>query len=395
MNLLFVYGTLTPGRAPDCVADLVARFRPLGPATVRGTLFDLGSYPGLALGGDGVVRGTLVEVPAAEDDALWRRLDAYEGFDPCFPAGSLFRRVGAVAALEGGRTVQCQTYIYGRPADPKRAVPGGDWFARRDLPAHDRPIPDRPNPDMPAPQTPSRRRPLIGITTGYVDEKPTWYESPSDYARSVERAGGLPVLLPFRTDLSLVPDLLDAVDGVLFSGGNDLDPGLFGQTWHPNAVPIDPARQSFELALIAEAERRRTPSLGVCLGSQLMNVHRGGSLHQFLPDLARPEPVEHRHLGDRSYRHPVRIEPGTVLAAAYGRDGASANSRHKQAIDRLGRGLRVNAVAPDGVVEGVEDPSLPLFLGVQWHPENLTADQPEHLAPFLLLVRTAAAARAS
>jgi len=383
--LLFVYGTLTPGRAPDCVADLVARFRPVGPATVRGTLFDLGSYPGLTLGGDGAVRGTLVEVPAGEGDALWRRLDAYEGFDPCFPAGSLFRRAGAVATLADGRTLPCQTYVYGQAADPSRAIPGGDWFARHDQPKQD--MPHRPT-------LGPTRRPLIGITTGYVDEKPTWYESPSDYARSVERAGGLPVLLPFRTDLSLVPDLLDALDGVVFSGGNDLDPALFDQPWHPNAVRIDPARQAFELALIAEAERRRTPSLGVCLGSQLMNVHRGGSLHQFLPDLPRQAAVEHRHLGDRTYRHEVRIEPGTVLAAAVGRDRVSANSRHKQAIDRLGRGLRVNAVAPDGVVEGVEDPSLPLFLGVQWHPENLTADGPEHLAVFERLVRVAATERA-
>ncbi|CAA9440034.1 MAG: Para-aminobenzoate synthase, amidotransferase component [uncultured Phycisphaerae bacterium] len=388
-QLLFVYGTLMPGHAPACVSDLVARFEPVGRAAVRGYVYDLGHYPGLVLGDDGQVVGHLCELP--NDDLLWRRLDAYEGFDPAAPAASLFRRVTAVATrlADGGR-VDCQTYVYNRPVRPDRAIASGDWLNRHaaatPTAAATPAAAAAPNDERPM------RRPIIGITADYRDDKPSRYDSAADYAKSVERAGGLPVILPFRTDLALVTEMADALDGVLFTGGNDLDPALYGEPWHPHAVPVDPVRQTFELALLAEVERRRMPALGVCLGCQLMNVHRGGSLVQFLPDVPRDDPLEHRHRGDDAYRHEVRVEPGTVLAAAVGRDRLTVNSRHKQAVRRVGRGLRPNAYSPDGLVEGVEDPTLPLFLAVQWHPENLTAAMPEHLAPFRLLVDRAAAA---
>jgi putative glutamine amidotransferase len=232
-------------------------------------------------------------------------------------------------------------------------------------------------------------RPIIGITMDY-GEKPNQYMLTYGYASSIERAGGIPFPLPFKLDLSLIPEIVDRMDGVLFSGGDDLDPSLYGETYHPKAQPIDPDRQRFELALIAEVERRRTPALGICLGSQLMNVHRGGSLVQFLPEQERAEALEHRKTDTASPRHSVQIEPDTMLAQAIGKSQIEVNSRHKQAVARLGRGLRVNAVAPDGVIEGIEDPSLPLFLAVQWHPENLS-EEPEHLAPFRLLVERARA----
>ena len=230
-------------------------------------------------------------------------------------------------------------------------------------------------------------RPLIGITMDYGD-KPNQYMLPYDYSTSVERAGGLPLAIPFKTDLSLIPEIVDRFDGFLFSGGEDLDPALWGEPRHPKAEPLDPDRQRFELALLAEVERRRVPALGVCLGSQLMNVHRGGSLIQFLPEHDRVEALEHRKLGDDRRRHPVRINPDTILGRAVGKSEIVANTRHKQAIKRLGRGLRITATAPDGVIEGIEDPSMPLYLAVQWHPENLSTE-PEHLAPFKLLVEKA------
>ncbi|MGD0137434.1 MAG: gamma-glutamyl-gamma-aminobutyrate hydrolase family protein [Tepidisphaeraceae bacterium] len=229
-------------------------------------------------------------------------------------------------------------------------------------------------------------RPLIGITLDTHDDGDK-YESPFSYAKSIERAGGLPLLLPYQSDLALVPQFVDACDGFLFTGGNDLDPALYGQSWHPKAVQIDPARQEFELALLAEVERRRIPALGVCLGSQLMNVHRGGSMHQFLPELVRPNPLEHRKIGDHLPRHNVTLDLASHLGQAIGKPEISVNTYHKQAADRLGRGLRVIATAPDGVIEGFEDPTFPLFAAVQWHPERLI-DEPEHLAPFKLLVDT-------
>ncbi|MGA3068046.1 MAG: gamma-glutamyl-gamma-aminobutyrate hydrolase family protein [Tepidisphaeraceae bacterium] len=230
--------------------------------------------------------------------------------------------------------------------------------------------------------------PVIGITIDQHDQ-PGRYESPVDYAKSVELAGGLPVLLPYQSDLSLIPQYVDLLDGILFSGGDDLDPSVFGQTRHAKAVPIDPLRQKFEMALLAEVERRRMPALGICLGSQLMNVYRGGSLHQFLPDVQREGLLEHRKLGENLLRHSVSLDTGSKLGREIGKAEISVNTYHKQSVDRLGRGLKVIATAPDGVIEGFEDPTYPLFAAVQWHPERLVGEA-EHLAPFKLLVRTAA-----
>jgi len=228
------------------------------------------------------------------------------------------------------------------------------------------------------------RRPVIGITIDRCDNAER-YESPFSYAKAIELAGGLPLLFPYKTDLMLIPQYVDLIDGMLFSGGNDLDPSLYGQEWHEKAERIDPDRQRWDMALMAEVERRRTPTLGVCLGSQIMNVYRGGSLHQFLPDVPRDGSLEHRKIGAEVKRHPVTLDPASEIGRAIGKPEISVNTYHKQSAQTLGRGLRVIATAPDGVIEGFEDPSFPLFAAVQWHPERLT-EEPEHLAPFKLLV---------
>jgi gamma-glutamyl-gamma-aminobutyrate hydrolase PuuD len=236
-------------------------------------------------------------------------------------------------------------------------------------------------------------RPLIGITVDYSDT-PDHYESPMAYATAVEKGGGLPVLLPYRTDLSLIPQLVDRLQGVLLSGGNDLDPNLYGKgPYHPKAEPIDPARQKFEMALLAEVEKRRLPVLGICLGSQLMNVYRGGSLHQFIPDLHLSPEIEHRRLKETpaAPRHAVKLIDDTAVAQLLGKNEIDANSSHKQSVDRPGRGLRIIGTSPDGVIEGIEDPTFPLFLGVQWHPERLH-DEKDHLELFKLLVEKSAEA---
>ncbi len=227
--------------------------------------------------------------------------------------------------------------------------------------------------------------PLIGVTRD-SDGQP----GPTDshfvfYATSVEKAGGRPVPIHYSDDLARIPKILDELDGIIFSGGDDLDPSLYGQPWHPKAKAVDARRQRFELALLAEAERRRMPVLGICLGIQLMNVHRGGSLIQFLPDAPRENPLEHRKLEATLRRHDVNLLPDSLLAGAVAATHLSVNTYHKQAIARLGRGLRVVAEAPDGIIEAVEDASLPLFCGVQWHPERLH-DEPGHLAIFRMLV---------
>ena len=230
-------------------------------------------------------------------------------------------------------------------------------------------------------------RPVIGVTLDRRDDKEQ-YMSPFTYAEAVIKAGGLPFLLPYRADLALVPEYLDQLDGMLFTGGSDLDPAVWGETYHPGTSPIDPDRQKFEMALLTEVERRRMPVLGVCLGSQLMNVHRGGSLHQFLPELQRENALEHRFINDNLLRHEVTVDTSSRLGRAIGGPVVSVNTYHKQAVNRLGQGLKVIATAPDGVIEGFEDDTLPLYAAVQWHPERLS-DESAHLAPFKLLVEVA------
>jgi len=233
------------------------------------------------------------------------------------------------------------------------------------------------------------KRPIIGVTMDSGD-KANQYSLNADYTTSVEKAGGVPLAIPFHTDHSLIPRIVDALDGILFIGGNDMDPSLYGEKWHPKAVRIDERRQNFELALMAEVEKRRMPTLGVCFGSQLMNVHRGGSLHQFLPDISREGAIEHRRIDPSQPppKHAVNVDTNSMLGRAIGKSQIEANTYHKQAANKLGRGLKVVATAPDGVIEGFEDPTFPLFAAVQWHPERLH-DSPEHLGIFKLLVSKA------
>lgn len=231
----------------------------------------------------------------------------------------------------------------------------------------------------------SSSRPRIGITVDSIKDKPQ-YMLPFSYAEAVEKAGGLPVAIPFKVSPALAGEYLDLLDGVVLIGGDDLDPSLYGEEQHLMAGRVHPDRQAFEFALLAEIEKRRTPVLGICLGSQLMNVHRGGSLHQFLPDLDRDEPLEHRRIGDDwSFRHDVTVTPGTKLAGIVGKTTVASNSSHKQAVHRVGKGLIVTAHSPDGVVEATEDPTYPFYIGVQWHPER-QHEEADHLKLFQALI---------
>jgi len=235
------------------------------------------------------------------------------------------------------------------------------------------------------------KRPVIGLTTDSNDADDR-YMSTMTYAAAIEKAGGLPLLLPYAVDHSLVPQYVDLLDGVCFSGGNDMNPVRYNEEWHPKVAKMDSRREAFEFTLIAEVEKRRMPALGVCFGSQLMNVHRGGSLIQFLPE-QKPGCSEHRYLKDQgACRHDIKLDLDSQLGRAIGKSEVSVNTYHKQAVNQIGRGLRVTASAPDGVIEAFEDPTLPCFVAVQWHPERLI-EEPEHLAPFKLLVTRSSEAK--
>jgi putative glutamine amidotransferase len=245
------------------------------------------------------------------------------------------------------------------------------------------------------------RRPLIGVTTSEVRHKQAAHPLPEAdppqaemalgmvYMRAVERAGGLPVVLP-PLALEGVAPLLDRLSGLCLSGGPDLDPQGYGEAAHPHLGPTEPDLDAFELAVARAADARRMPILGICRGAQALNVARGGTLHQHLADVTDGS-IEHRQSAPgREATHAVRVAPGSRLAAVLGRTEIEVNSFHHQAADKLGEGLRAVAWAPDGTVEGIEAEDGALHLGVQWHAETLV-DRPEQLALFSALVEEALA----
>jgi putative glutamine amidotransferase len=214
------------------------------------------------------------------------------------------------------------------------------------------------------------RRPLIGITT-YVEEA-SWSHwvapaalIPFAYVRAVEGAGGRALLVPPEEDG--VEETLDALDGLILSGGNDVDPAAYGAEPHAETGGIRPERDRAELALLEGALARDMPVLAVCRGSQLLNVARGGDLVQHLPEAVGDE--RHRETPGVFSAHDVRVDPESRLGALVG-DRAPVQSHHHQGFGRVGGGLRETAWADDGTLEAVEDPSKRFALGVLWHPEE-------------------------
>jgi gamma-glutamyl-gamma-aminobutyrate hydrolase PuuD len=211
---------------------------------------------------------------------------------------------------------------------------------------------------------------LVGITT-YV-EPASWGHweldaalIPYDYVRGIERAGGRPMLVPPSADA--VDETLDALDGLLFSGGSDLGPDTYGAEAHPETTGVRPERDRAELALLEAALARDMPVLAVCRGFQVLNVVRGGDLVQHLPDVVGNS--THREVTGTFSEHPVRIEEKSRLGSLLGDDHAPVKSHHHQGVGRLGGGLREVAWAEDGTIEALEDPDRRFALGVLWHPE--------------------------
>jgi len=212
-------------------------------------------------------------------------------------------------------------------------------------------------------------RPLIGITTYVTPARWSSWDVeaalvPAAYVEAVERSGGRALLVPPSEDG--IDETLEALDGLLFSGGSDLDPGLYDQVPHAETSGVHPERDRAELALLEAALARDMPVLAVCRGSQVLNVARGGDLVQHLPDVVGDE--KHKHTPGTFADHDVTLEGGTRLAALLG-ERAPVKSHHHQGFGRVGEGLRVAAHAEDGTIEAVEDPRRRFALGVLWHPE--------------------------
>jgi putative glutamine amidotransferase len=238
------------------------------------------------------------------------------------------------------------------------------------------------------PATPRHAPPLIGIVTHELraEGPPAWAAAPGrserdlapprlalrlTYSQAVQEAGGLAAVLPAHGYADDVEALLDRVDGLLFTGGPDLDPGVYGHERHPELGPdVDRAGDEYELALLTAATARDLPVLGICRGMQALNVSRGGTLHQHLPDITA---LDHRQGHEpHAPAHPAVVRPGSLLHDLTGASALEVNSFHHQAADRIGAGLEVCAQAPDGTVEALWDPAARFCLGVQWHAELLT-----------------------
>jgi putative glutamine amidotransferase len=237
-----------------------------------------------------------------------------------------------------------------------------------------------------------RPPPLIGVTTSITTgAAPERAYVNSAYLRAVQGAGGVPVLLPPQLDPPARDALWTRLDGLLLTGGGDLDPARFGETRHPTVYEVAPARDALELGLCTRAVDRALPLLAVCRGIQVLNVALGGSLYQ---DIASEpgSPIAHSQTEPRHQpTHAVKVLEGSRLAAVLGALAVDVNSFHHQALRGLGRGLRAVAWAPDGIVEGVDLPGAPGFvLGVQWHPEDLAGHDPAARGLFRALVDAAA-----
>lgn len=214
-------------------------------------------------------------------------------------------------------------------------------------------------------------KPVIGITS-YVEDATWgyWHERaaliPIAYVRAVEEAGGRPLIVPPSNEAT--GETLDALDGVVFSGGADLDPVLYGSDRHPATTGTSPERDRGEMALMEAALARGVPTLAICRGMQLLNVVRGGTLLQHLPEAVGAD--THKQTPGEFARHDVDIEPDSALGRLLG-DRTLAPSHHHQAPDRLGEGLRPVAWSEDKTVEGIEDSDGAMVLGVLWHPEEV------------------------
>jgi putative glutamine amidotransferase len=222
------------------------------------------------------------------------------------------------------------------------------------------------------------RQPLIGITSGLTQNSSgaTVCQLGQAYVTAIQRAGGIPVVIPVGVDQPYTAGSLDRLDGLLLSGGGDIDPQRFDGLSHPKVYGISPERDALEISLVKSALLLDKPLLVICRGIQVLNVALGGTLYTHIQDQ-----VEHSLKHDwfpkfprDKLAHTVRLKSESMLNWIYGADEIRVNSLHHQGIARVGSGLAATAFAPDGLMEGLEVIDATFALGVQWHPECLPDD---------------------
>jgi len=235
-------------------------------------------------------------------------------------------------------------------------------------------------------------KPLIGITTSHTtnDENLPYLTLGEAYVAAVRAAGGLPVLIPLGLSEEDLASLIERLDGVVFSGGGDMEPACYGGQPHTKVYGVDKDRDRVELKLYQEVFDREKPFLGICRGIQVLNVALGGTLYEDIMD-QHEGGMKHSYwqTHPRSYlAHMVQVSEDSRLASILGKPVVEVNSLHHQGLREIAPSLQVTAVAPDGIVEGVELPGHPFGMGVQWHPESLQEHEPMR-AIFRALVQAA------
>lgn len=235
------------------------------------------------------------------------------------------------------------------------------------------------------------KTPLIGITASTNSKKDD--RLPAAYGDAVKLAGGAPLLIPLGFPLTALPALVARLDGLLLSGGGDIDPSLYPARQPEKCQDVLPERDQLELALLKAAAEVDLPVLGICRGMQVINVSRGGTLYTDLPS-QYPSPLVHstpEEKGRDSLVHEVTIETGSLLHGILAETNLAVNSFHHQAALHIGTGLQVVAHATDGLVEAVEDRSKKFFCAVQWHPECLQQKGDAHRRLFKAFIEAAKA----
>lgn len=241
-------------------------------------------------------------------------------------------------------------------------------------------------------------KPLIGLTPTpelrKMDHGTFRLSTLSEYySKAVEAAGGIPVILP--THLSDTQAVLDRLDGIIITGGGDIDPSRYDQIAHETTGGIDHERDQLEIAIVKAAIAREMPLLGICRGLQVLNVALAGSLHQDIDTLI-PDAAEHRQQNQQIFHEEptqtVTLAPGEhPLTEMANHNTMHVNTFHHQSINRLGEGLQAIAHGTDGVIESVYYPQAPFCMAVQWHPEMLASSRDEHAAIFRGLIEAALA----
>ncbi|MDP2856946.1 MAG: gamma-glutamyl-gamma-aminobutyrate hydrolase family protein [Bacillota bacterium] len=234
---------------------------------------------------------------------------------------------------------------------------------------------------------------MIGLTSSFSAENNS-QALPSTYVAAIEQAGGIPLIIPAGISPALSDAILQRIDGLLLTGGPDVDPSYFGEGPHPRLGAVTPERDVIEIPLTQAAVACRLPILAICRGIQLLNIAMGGSVIQDIASQVK-DPLKHRQEAPRWHgTHEVAVAEGSRLAGLLGTTCVRVNTFHHQAVKDVAPGFEIVARAPDGVIEGIERPGS-FIVGVQWHPEGMYERVPEMARLFRGYIEAVAAARAA